>query len=277
MKFLLPIAAAFILFISGYGLGTYRAGRERLKGLESEFARISHTELRDYQNLKDERAKYDKANEILSRIMMIFLADLGLHLENTRPDFLAGISKPPEEKECAPCAQAQEPSRSRMVKVSEEGPQPRFISKKKEEKNFRKNPTSTVGHQVVSKEEARGATYALYQAIVWREPDAEGGKSAERQMIAVGWENYIRKAQDAITSHEFQNTIEPNHSVEEIINRIYAVYFGRCANRLEMSDQLSVLNREGAKRMIAGILNKARENNLKQIYSGGYNPNSCSI
>ena len=44
-----------------------------------QFSDLSDDEMQEYLSLKDQKAKFEKANEILARIMQIFIADMGLH------------------------------------------------------------------------------------------------------------------------------------------------------------------------------------------------------
>ncbi len=41
---------------------------------------LTDSEISDYYKLKDQKEKYEKANEILSKIVLLFLADLGVKL-----------------------------------------------------------------------------------------------------------------------------------------------------------------------------------------------------
>lgn len=81
MKWFGFILAVGIAFLYGFQLGSSRLVKkvQKLEGIRHEFSELSNDELKDYLNLKDQKMKYDKANEILAKIMQIFIADLGLH------------------------------------------------------------------------------------------------------------------------------------------------------------------------------------------------------
>lgn len=51
-----------------------------LKKMEQKMRQISEGDYTDYLRLKDRKAQYEKAEEILAKIMQIFVADLGLRL-----------------------------------------------------------------------------------------------------------------------------------------------------------------------------------------------------
>lgn len=53
----------------------------KMHKLKSKMSLISTVDIKDYLELKDNRAKFEKANEILGKIMIIFLADLKLHFD----------------------------------------------------------------------------------------------------------------------------------------------------------------------------------------------------
>lgn len=60
-----------------------------LQGLEQKMRQISEQDLAEYNRLKDRRAQYEKAEEILAKILQIFVADLGLRINKGDLDKLA--------------------------------------------------------------------------------------------------------------------------------------------------------------------------------------------
>jgi hypothetical protein len=68
--------------------------RSKLQTLEQKMRQISEVDLAEYGRLKDRKAQYEKAEEILAKIMQIFVADLGLRVAKSDIDKLS--SKKPE-------------------------------------------------------------------------------------------------------------------------------------------------------------------------------------
>src|SRR5665213_3193658 len=77
MRWLAVFVAVGIAFFSGLHFGSSRTPQKI--GICLDLAELSSDEMQDYLLLKDQKQKYDKANEILARIMQIFIGDLGLH------------------------------------------------------------------------------------------------------------------------------------------------------------------------------------------------------
>ncbi|MEK7358578.1 MAG: hypothetical protein AAB250_19185, partial [Bdellovibrionota bacterium] len=110
------IAVVPILFlIAGVGLGRYsnRPGTATDKGstkLESLQA-IADTDLADYYRLQSLEERYKKADEILGKMVQIFLADLGLRIS---PSVVTASAAPPLQLEtrvdCPPTTAAAIPS-----------------------------------------------------------------------------------------------------------------------------------------------------------------------
>jgi hypothetical protein len=69
-----------------------------LQSLEQKLRQISETDFAEYRRLKDRKAQYEKAEEILAKIMQIFVADLGLRMAG----FEAGKTAKQEPKPAAP-------------------------------------------------------------------------------------------------------------------------------------------------------------------------------
>lgn len=53
-----------------------------LDAIKAKFQQIHDEDFQDYLRLKEHRAKYEKANEILGKIMVLFLAELGLKMNS---------------------------------------------------------------------------------------------------------------------------------------------------------------------------------------------------
>lgn len=138
------------------------------------------------------------------------------------------------------------------------------------------NGLSETSWQMIDPKNAKGAVHALYQAILWRDPDRSGGAAAVDALSRIGWKTYIGNAGDMIKSKEFLEQIAPNRSAQTVINRMYAIFLNRCANPHEMQDHLGNLRDEETEKITSSILNKAIEDNKQKIFEGGYNPESCS-
>lgn len=128
---------------------------------------------------------------------------------------------------------------------------------------------------VIEPKDAKGAVFALYQAILWREPDQAGGASAVDAFSRIGWKTYMENAKNMIASTEFFERIAPNHSAEAIINRMYAIFLNRCASAHEMQDHMGSLRDNETGNITDSILNKAIDENKQKIFEGGYKANSC--
>jgi hypothetical protein len=95
MKILITIIVSMSLgFAASYSYYSTQFEREntilvnKVSELENNFVKlkkklslITDVDIKDYLELKDNRAKYEKANDILGKIMVIFLADLQLHFD----------------------------------------------------------------------------------------------------------------------------------------------------------------------------------------------------
>lgn len=64
-----------------------------LKQMKSDLKSISENEYQDYLKLKDAEEKYKKADEILGKIMILFLADLSLHVKNKSTEASADVAQ----------------------------------------------------------------------------------------------------------------------------------------------------------------------------------------
>ena len=54
----------------------------RFEELQSKIQEIHDVDIQEYLKLKEQKAQFLKANDILSKMMMIFLADLGLRMSS---------------------------------------------------------------------------------------------------------------------------------------------------------------------------------------------------
>jgi hypothetical protein len=91
MKFGLAITISFVLgfFIAGLlrqpenaKLPTQEADNcDTLSAAKKNLVAISKTEYLEYTEIKDQKAKYEKADELLGKIMLLFLADIGFKLK----------------------------------------------------------------------------------------------------------------------------------------------------------------------------------------------------
>lgn len=105
-----------ILFGAGIAVG-FALGHKRievpppdpaiaqLEALKSKLQSISDADLADYGRLKTLEEKYKKADEILGKIMGVFIAELGL-----RAKFKAGAAPPPAAAQAAPPAEIAPPT-----------------------------------------------------------------------------------------------------------------------------------------------------------------------
>ena len=279
MKWLGIIVAVAIAFLSGYRMGLDKKIAEKIPGLGGEFAQISQRELQEYMQLKDDKAKYEKANEILGRVMMLFIADMGLRVGNPDLNILdeAQSSRPP----LLPAVTSVEP----VFESARKGPAPHAHKPSAREKSEplrvaeAKRPQTDVRNgEVTSIANATGAVNALYLGILWREPDEASLPSLMMRLRHNGWNGVVALARDMVGSAEFQRVTQPGHKPEEIINHMYAVFLGRCPSAFEMAGHVRA-TRRGYSETALAILEKAHTSTMSQamsqIYSGGFNVNSC--
>lgn len=70
---------------------------ETLNTAKSNLISISQNEYLEYTQIKDLKQKYEKADELLGKIMLLFLADIGFRLQKSTP-----IELPPPEAQTIP-------------------------------------------------------------------------------------------------------------------------------------------------------------------------------
>lgn len=92
---------------------------EKLKILQEKLLAIEKIDLVEYRDLQDKREQYLKANEILGKVMLILLADLGLHLKSkdwqklTAAEEPQEFPKPPQERMRESAPQKSRPNEGR--------------------------------------------------------------------------------------------------------------------------------------------------------------------
>lgn len=79
-----------------------------------------------------------------------------------------------------------------------------------------------------------------------------------------------------ITSPEFGEKIATQHSTFQIIDRISAVFLGRCSTSAELEKHLESLKDDQPGEITTWILREARLKDAGQIFKGGYPPSRCS-
>lgn len=95
------------------GVNPYREDAEKYDILKKKLGLIADGDLENYLQLKDLEAKYKKADEILSKITLIFLADLGIHLSDQASKF---AQHPEEARAVIPAKPSPIPSRAPSLK-----------------------------------------------------------------------------------------------------------------------------------------------------------------
>lgn len=60
---------------------------QKLEDLKAKFIKLSEEDYAEYLQIKDERAKYQKADEIMGKIILLFLADLGVRVSKDQLSF----------------------------------------------------------------------------------------------------------------------------------------------------------------------------------------------
>ena len=108
-------------FVFGYYLGSYGNHRDRIgrpSSLETEteaslvqekmralsrvtdqFVKFSESDISDYLKLKSEKDRYSKAEEILGKIMLLFLVDLGIKTSGEQMVFAQSVSQGRKRKD----------------------------------------------------------------------------------------------------------------------------------------------------------------------------------
>lgn len=129
---------------------------------------------------------------------------------------------------------------------------------------------------VIPPKEAKGGVYALYRAVLWRDPDPDGGQNATNLFSSIGWSTYIENSRNMISSPEFEERIIPNHDTVSIINRIYSVFLGRCPKESELTTHFEHLENNEPGQITETVLKQVKPPDVQQIFRGGYNPSLCA-
>ncbi|MDD0851451.1 hypothetical protein HBN50_00020 [Halobacteriovorax sp. GB3] len=100
--FTLLLITSLTFSILGYMLGNLKDPQEEqfrntVEDLERKLTQIEKTDLRELQELKDQREKFEKANEIYGKVMLVLLANLSLKLDSNIWDNLSNVEAPPME------------------------------------------------------------------------------------------------------------------------------------------------------------------------------------
>jgi hypothetical protein len=98
----LVLAACAAVGFVGYftGLRTQSVSEDlqdyktRYEQLQAKMQNFTDADFQEYQQLKDRSQQYAKAEELLGKIMMVFLADLGLKVNKTDLDKVAKMAQP---------------------------------------------------------------------------------------------------------------------------------------------------------------------------------------
>ena len=120
-----------------------------------------------------------------------------------------------------------------------------------------------------------GGVYALYRAVLWRDPDPGGGQNATNLFSSIGWSTYIENSRNMISSPEFEEKIIPHHDTLSIISRIYSIFLGRCSTQEELSTHFESLENKEPGQITETVLKKTKPADVKQIFNGGYSPYAC--
>ena len=149
--FVTTIVVALGLFAMGYFWGlqqgkpkqqrpapvAYEPGEadQKLESLKSKFVKLSEEDYAEYLQIKDQRARYQKADEILGKIILLFLADLGVRVSQDQMKFAKEGSAPlgAVEPNSRPLKNRQDGRRRKKAATASEGsvakPQPNLPSK----------------------------------------------------------------------------------------------------------------------------------------------------
>lgn len=246
---------------------------------------ISEKEFKEYQNLKDQKSKYDKANEILAKMVLLFIADMGLQLgpgDSSAQDFFK--VKFPVDSDRSVVKTGNEA----ILNNSKGGAVMPTVTPMPESTAAYDVATTPEGTPIskskkgklpsmVNAAQAKGAVFALYQAFLWRAPDGEGGSAAVGNFTSNGWSAYLRNAREMVGSDEFRNRILSAYTPEQLITHAFSVYFGRCPTDTEYRNHLRYVDSGNFQRAAANIITKARDAGTVELFTGGFNPSTCPL
>ncbi|KYG64019.1 hypothetical protein AZI86_14525 [Bdellovibrio bacteriovorus] len=104
-KILVPITIAFVVgflshrFLTGpqvVSIPTVDAKCEDLSRAKSNLVALSQSEYLEYTKIKDLKEKYEKADELLGKVMLLFLADVGFKtIKSAAPELATSASPSP--------------------------------------------------------------------------------------------------------------------------------------------------------------------------------------
>lgn len=100
--FTLLLITSLTFSILGYLLGNSKVPhseqyRSAVEDLERSLSLIEQTDLKEFQELKDQREKFEKANEIYGKVMLVLLANLSLKLDSNNWGNLSNVEAPAME------------------------------------------------------------------------------------------------------------------------------------------------------------------------------------
>jgi hypothetical protein len=104
VRYLAILLAIAISFLFGLKFDSFRASapveavtdtfyQTKYENLKKQIEQIHAVDFEEYQNLKEQKAKYEKADEILGKIFLIFLAEAGLKLSTKEVSELKQATK----------------------------------------------------------------------------------------------------------------------------------------------------------------------------------------
>ena len=71
--------------------------KEKYLALQSRFDQLNKVDFEEYLQLKTQKEKYNKANDILGKILVIFLAELGLKVSGEARDYAEDLMSNPDK------------------------------------------------------------------------------------------------------------------------------------------------------------------------------------
>ena len=92
---------------------------EDVDTIKQKFEAIAHADYEDYLQLKSESEKAKKADEILGKIMAIFMADLGIHLKEKQVAQAASPAATPASSMAPALHQTPTPIPAKLALVNE--------------------------------------------------------------------------------------------------------------------------------------------------------------
>ena len=133
------IIIALFFLIAGYFIGKLNTpvapesnpdlNSEKIEAFKSNLTQFNNNELREYLSLKTQKEKYEKADELLGKIIMIFLADLDLKMSPLAIEFAKKSIVPkklitPKKED----SKKSEKSENKPPEDKKENPNPNWIA-----------------------------------------------------------------------------------------------------------------------------------------------------